>query len=161
MDFDLLLVRKWFTNRSTVGEFFFSDNMIQRAAYILEDEARPNDVKIPHYTCIPAGDYMLKLSMSNRFKRVLPLIYNVSMGEVDGVKMWNYIQHGKHVWTGVRMHKGNSDADTDACQLPGLTRTLDHVWNSENAFDPMFDKIFSLIGTNGVLRYRIIHDQQP
>ncbi len=159
MDYDLLLIRKWFTNRSTVGEFFFSEDLSTRACYILEDEARPADVKIPHFTCIPPGDYMIRLTMSNRFKRVMPLIYNVAYEDIEGVKNWNIIRHGKVIYTGVRMHIGNIDANTDACQLPGLTRTRDRVFNSEDAFNPIYNKMYDKIGTNGILKYRIIHDQ--
>lgn len=171
-DIDLLLIRKWFTLRSTIGELFFIDDYLTqynaetnqvfapRFCYILEDVARPSDVKIPKETCIPPGDYSVRCTMSPRFKRVLPLIYNVAFEDIDGVKNWNIIRHGKHIWTGVRIHKGNVDADTDACQLPGLSKSKDRVSNSEDAFDPLFEKIFNKIGTNGTMRYRIIHQQE-
>lgn len=52
-------------------------------------------------TAVPAGTYDLILSRSPRFARVLPALV-----DVPGM-------------TGVRIHRGNSVADTKGCILPG------------------------------------------
>lgn len=151
---DILLIRKWFTDRSSIGELFLFDQVIaaQKAeCFMLEDVARATGVKIAHITAIPADDYFVRITHSQRFNRLLPLIYN----EAD-----LSIKHGKAIFTGVRMHAGNEDKDTDACQLTGTTKSKDFVGESVKAFDALFKKLFDKIGTTGVLNYRIINLQQ-
>jgi len=59
-------------------------------------------VKLAGRTAIPAGRYRVDITYSNRFKRQLPLL----MG-VPG-------------FAGIRIHPGNTHADTEGCLLPGL-----------------------------------------
>lgn len=98
----ILLKRESYTKGYTHGKLFID------GAYFcdtLEDEDRfleKNGVKIPSQTCIPRGTYKLELTFSNRFKTILPEILNVPY------------------FTGVRMHAGNTKADTDGCILLGI-----------------------------------------
>jgi hypothetical protein len=133
-DFDIEIVRKWFTNRSTIGELFgwdVFDNRVKQMCYTLEDEARPSGVKIPAFTCIPEGKYKVKITYSNRFKRDLPIIYTHE--EYNGEQL--VLVDGKHIWRGVRFHPGNTDADTEGCILPGTSKDKDRVDSSRIAFD--------------------------
>jgi hypothetical protein len=133
-DFDIEIVRKWFTNRSTIGELFgwdVFDNRVKQMCYTLEDEARPAGVKIPAFTCIPEGKYKVKITYSNRFKRDLPIIYTHE--EYNGEQL--VLVDGKHIWRGVRFHPGNTDADTEGCILPGTSKDKDRVDSSRIAFD--------------------------
>lgn len=57
--------------------------------------------KIKGETCIPFGIYEVKLTFSNRFKRILPELLNVPS------------------FTGIRIHSGNTQADTEGCILVG------------------------------------------
>lgn len=124
---DLVLIRKWFTQKSTIGELYFTDDSgaLHFITHILEDEARPDGVKIKGYSCIPAGSYKLQMTMSNRFGKVLPLIYNDD-------KTLNVVSGGVK-WEGIRIHAGNTDADTEGCLLTGQ-KGKDIVLNSRDAF---------------------------
>ena len=57
---------------------------------------------------IPAGVYRVTLSYSRRLKQLLPEIL-----EVPG-------------FTGIRMHAGNTSADTKGCPLVGMYQASDH-----------------------------------
>lgn len=157
---DIQLIRRWFTERTSIGELFYPPES-GRNCYILEDVARAPDVKIQNVTCIPSGDYWLKITESKRFGRLLPLIFNEEYYKhpVTGVEYYDLIRFAAVIFTGVRMHPGNVDTDTDACQLPGRVRITNRVAESKLAFDPLFDKMFAQIGTAGKLNYRITHNQ--
>lgn len=89
--------------------------------YTLEDQVR--ETKIYGETAIPAGTYKVIISFSNHFKRDLPLLVGVP----------NY--------EGVRIHPGNTAADTEGCLLVGMTRGVGSVGSSRIAFDALFAKI--------------------
>ena len=88
----------------------------------LEDTVRPAGVKIASKTAIPAGTYKVKKTMSPRFKKILPEILNVPN------------------FSGVRIHSGNTAADTDGCLLLGLNRAKGQVLCSKNAMAFFMDR---------------------
>ena len=91
--------------------------------YTLEDVVRPAGEKVYGQTAIPAGRYRIQLTMSNRFKTVLPLLENVANFE------------------GVRIHPGNTAADTDGCILVGQSKTSNSIGGSRAAFDRLFARL--------------------
>ena len=112
------LVRKEYTDKSTIGSLYFDDVF---ECYILEDCVRM--FKIPGKTAIPAGIYKVIISFSNRFQCDMPLIVDVPN------------------FTGIRIHWGNSDKDTEGCPLTGQTKKKDFVGNSRLAYLHMFAKM--------------------
>ena len=106
----LSLTRDRFSTEFTLGEIFIDGKHI---AYTCEDKVR--DKKIAGQTAIPTGEYKIILTWSNRFQKVLPLLVNVPNFE------------------GVRIHSGNTAADTEGCVLVGLTRSHQGVGESRNA----------------------------
>lgn len=79
--------------------------------------------KIPGKTAIPAGSYRVEVTMSARFKRMLPILIAVPGFE------------------GVRIHPGNTAADTEGCLLPGRIRLGKSVGQSVLAFNDVFARI--------------------
>ncbi len=121
--------------------------------YVGEDCVRPTGVKIPKETAIWEGDYWLTITYSNRFKMDLPLIYNDfdTLAVISGNKRFD----------GVRQHNGNTEADTEACQLMGLGRSDSGVWRSNDAMSLYLPFIKKLVADNGgKIPYKVIN-QQP
>ena len=106
------------TDKSTIGELLI-DGVFE--CYTLEDVERP--VKIKAETAIPKGTYRVIINMSNRFKRLMPLLLNVPNFE------------------GVRMHAGNTNHDTEGCILVGRTRSKDFIGQSRKAYEKLFKKM--------------------
>lgn len=115
---ELKLRRTIKTDNSTIGELFVDGKF---ECYTLEDKER--EVKIPKETAIPKGKYSISITVSNRFKRELPLLANVPNFE------------------GVRIHPGNTNHDTEGCILVGRTKGVDFIGNSRIAFDALFAKL--------------------
>ena len=80
----------------------------------LEDRCRDLDreEKVMHETAIPAGTYEVIVNVSAKFKRKLPLLLNVPH------------------FSGIRIHRGNTDEDTSGCILVGENKQPWRVINS-------------------------------
>ena len=96
------ILRKEFFPDTTIGETYVDG---KRLGYCLEDavrevQGRPvAEWKIKGATAIPTGTYQVSLTMSNRFKRIMPQVHDVPGFE------------------GVRIHGGNTHKDTEGCPL--------------------------------------------
>jgi len=110
--------RLYKTKLSTIGELSINGVF---ECYTLEDVERK--VKVASETAIPAGKYNVIINMSNRIKKLLPLLQ-----DVPG-------------FTGVRIHSGNSNHDTEGCILVGTTKGKDYIGNSRIAFNRLFKKM--------------------
>ena len=115
----LVLQRKVVSEVSTIGELSIDGKF---ECYTLEDVVRTGP-KVPGKTAIPAGDYKVIIDKSTRFKRDMPHVL-----DVPG-------------FDGVRIHSGNTDADTEGCPLLGRTKGKDFVGESKLAFDAFIPKL--------------------
>lgn len=79
--------------------------------------------KVKGETAIPAGRYAVTLTHSERFKRTLPLL-----GGVPG-------------FSGIRIHPGNTAADTEGCILPGKRVGPATVIESRKVFLELYMRI--------------------
>lgn len=104
--------RKIFTDKSTIGEMFINGKFF---CYTLEDKVR--EVKIQGETAIPKGTYDTIIDMSTRFKKLMPHILNVPN------------------FSGIRIHAGNTNKDTEGCILLGSHYTTDFVSNSVSTYN--------------------------
>lgn len=127
---EILIERTTRTSNSTIGVCMVNGIF---ECYTLEDMDRglrqdmPLDEikakKVYAKTAIPAGRYEIVITYSSRFKKPLPLLLNVPGYE------------------GIRIHPGNTAANTEGCILPGTEHKEDMVLNSRAAFSQLFQKI--------------------
>ena len=114
----LLLNREPSNGVCTLGRLYV-DGVFE--CYTLEDIVRAE--KIPHQTAIPGGSYEVIVNHSNRFGVDMPLLLNVPG------------------FDGIRIHPGNTAADTDGCILVGAILGANSVGDSRRAFNRLFAKI--------------------
>lgn len=137
----LTLFRNSLTNESALGTLSIKEgNEEEFLCYTLEDRVRevPHESvknwKVPGQTAIPRGRYRVLKTMSHRFKR-----YTLHIMDVPG-------------FAGIRIHAGNTAADTEGCVLVGMgmadrssngsqaiTRSRDAVAMLEARLFPLLD----------------------
>lgn len=100
----LVLIRESVSGKAVQGRLFLNDTFI---AYTLENADK----------VIPEGVYNIENSVSPKFKRELPLIYNKDVPAKRGV----------------RIHVGNSWKESSACVLVGMGRDTKKLTISESA----------------------------
>lgn len=107
--------------KSTIGKMFI--NGVEEC-YTLEDVVRKDGPKVDGQTAIPTGTYEVIIDDSTRFQRPMPHILRVPN------------------FTGVRIHSGNTDADTEGCILLGTAmESEDFISGSKDAFNGFFPKL--------------------
>lgn len=116
------VVRRVYTARSTIGDLLI-DGKFQ--CHTLEDTVRQPGIKEYGRTAIGSGVYDLTLTFSPKFSpkydgKPIPLLNNVPNFE------------------GIRIHWGNTDADTDGCILLGKTEDVDFIGQSREAFNEFY-----------------------
>ena len=114
----LRVIREPSQHNATMGSLYV-DGVWQ--CWTLEDAIR--DQKIAGETCIPPGTYRVDIAPSSRFHRLLPILC-----DVPG-------------FSGVRIHAGNTIADTAGCLLVGRTRSSGQVGESRLAFEALFPRL--------------------
>ena len=112
-----------------IGDAYFCDT--------LEDTVRDTnksgkfdngEQKIKGKTAIPYGTYEIKYTYSPRFKKYTPQLMNVPSFE------------------GIRVHAGNTSADTEGCLILGENKQVGKVLNSRatiNKFYPIIKEACS------------------
>lgn len=104
----------------TIGKFYIND---QYWCDTIEDKDRGltnsmslseiKEAKVYSKTAIPTGRYEVIWSHSNAFNRQLPLLLNVPG------------------FSGIRIHSGNTSADTAGCLILGENKVVGKVINSK------------------------------
>ena len=141
---ELLLERKWKRDGYTIGTLSIDGKRLGDGKHYcctLEDTDRGLDSKMslnkimfmkqPHVTAIPTGRYQVTTTYSPRFGRNLPLL-----NDVPG-------------YSGVRIHPGNTAADTDGCILVGENTAKGRVNKSQYWFTLVMMEITRTIDKGG------------
>lgn len=91
----------------------------------LEDKVRDlnSEKKVYGETAIPAGKYKVVMSMSSKFKRVMPYLENVPQ------------------FTSIMIHPGNTPKDTLGCILVGENKKKGQLINSRKYSDELNKRI--------------------
>lgn len=115
----ILITRNWRKADYTIGKLYVNGKQLCNT---LEDTDRRlfqgqpiADIaakKVKGQTAIPTGTYRLQVSESPRFKREL-----IEVLDVPG-------------FSGIRIHRGNTTADTEGCILPGVNNAVGRVSDS-------------------------------
>jgi hypothetical protein len=115
-----------FTDNSSIGKLTIDGQFF---CFTLEDKNREipgapvSEWKVAGKTAIPVGTYKLVIDWSVRFKR-----WMFHLLDVPG-------------FGGIRIHSGNTDADTEGCILVGTNRATDEVLNSRVALAMLWAKL--------------------
>jgi len=122
----LLIERFLLSDRSSIGDMIVNpqDN-VKHFCYTLEDRDRLSEgqEKVYGETAIPCGTYLVTLTYSKHFNKVLPLLHDVPGFE------------------GVRIHSGNKPEDTEGCILLGEHYAEDWISNSRSAFARLYNML--------------------
>jgi hypothetical protein len=116
---DFILQRVQQDDDVTIGELRIGGHYI---CWVCEDPVReiPGEPvetwKVKGATAIPVGRYRIERTFSNRFQVTMPQLM-----DVPG-------------FAGIRIHPGNTAADTEGCLLPGMERRPKGVGSSQLAY---------------------------
>lgn len=132
---ELLIKRIAFKELYTIGKLYIDGVYF---CDTLEDKNRdnnhdgdlndPGESKVINETCIPFGTYKVVINMSNRFKRLMPLIMNVPG------------------FDGIRIHNGVNQNNTSGCILVGKNKIIGAITDSKEIFEKLFNILNSYKG---------------
>lgn len=125
----LKLIRTWFADTYTIGKLYidgvyFCDTLEDKNRDVDKNGIFNNgEKKVYGKTCIPFGTYKVILSMSNKFKKILPLLLNVPQ------------------FDGIRIHSGNTDEDSSGCILVGINDIEGRISKSTITLNSLMTKL--------------------
>jgi hypothetical protein len=130
---ELTLKRTEFNQTNTIGQLYINNEFYcdvledkDRGLNKLQSKEQLMSLKIKHETAIPYGVYEVIISHSPRFKRALPLLLNVP------------------VFEGIRIHPGNTEADSSGCLLVG-NKVGSKIINSKSTFNKLYKLLLATL----------------
>jgi len=124
----LTLKRIAFRDTYTIGKLYidgkwFCDTIEDRdrGLYDSMDDDEIKARKVYGETAIPYGEYMIKITYSPKYKKMMPLIENVKG------------------FSGIRIHSGNTAKDSLGCILVGKNKKVGMVLDSRATYNMLFN----------------------
>ena len=121
------LVRIAFRDTYTIGKLYVDDTYF---CDVLEDKDRGLDSsmseseilekKVKGQTAIPTGHYVINITYSPKYKRMMPLLLDVKG------------------FSGIRIHSGNTSKDTEGCLIVGKNKKVGMVLESRDTYKRLF-----------------------
>lgn len=115
----LRLERRYKGSKYTIGKLFINDEYfcdtiedIDRGLKSSMSVEYIKKKKVYAETAIPTGTYKIEMTYSNKFKRILPLLVDVKG------------------FSGIRIHRGNTEKDSSGCIVIGENKVKGRVINS-------------------------------
>ena len=104
-----------------IDDVYFCDTIEDTVRYLNKNGKFDNGQKKVHSkTAIPYGTYEIKWTYSPRFKKYTPQLMNVPSFE------------------GIRIHAGNTSADTEGCLILGKNKQVGKVLNSRDTINKFY-----------------------
>ena len=121
------LVRIAFKSTYTIGKLYvdgkyFSDVLedVDRGLDSSMSESEILKKKVKGQTAIPTGHYVINITYSPKYKRMMPLLLDVKG------------------FSGIRIHSGNSSKDTEGCLIVGKNKKVGMVLESRDTYQRLF-----------------------
>lgn len=115
----LRLERRYKGSKYTIGKLYINDEYfcdtiedIDRGLKSSMSVEYIKKKKVYAETAIPTGTYKIEMTYSNKFKRILPLLVDVKG------------------FSGIRIHRGNTEKDSSGCIVIGENKVKGRVINS-------------------------------
>lgn len=129
---EIKLKRIYFSPTYTIGKLYINgiyktDTIedVNRDLNFDGDLSDLNEKKVMHKTAIPFGTYKVAVTMSARFKRLLPILFNVPNFE------------------GIRIHNGVDETSSSGCIIVGENKEKGKVTNSRYWMNYLTDEIIA------------------
>ena len=106
------------------GEYFC--DTIEDVDRGLKDEMTEEEVKklkVKGETAIPTGIYPVYITWSPKYKKPMPLVDNVKG------------------FSGIRIHSGNTEKDTEGCLIVGKNKVVGKVLESRKTFNALYKRL--------------------
>lgn len=121
------LVRIAFKDTYTIGKLYvdgkyFSD-VIEDKDRGLDSSMTESEIlkkKVKGQTAIPTGHYVINITYSPKYKRMMPLLLDVKG------------------FSGIRIHSGNTAKDTEGCLIVGKNKKVGMVLESRDTYKRLF-----------------------
>ena len=121
------LVRIAFKDTYTIGKLYvdgkyFSD-VIEDKDRGLDSSMTESEIlkkKVKGETAIPTGHYVINITYSPKYKRMMPLLLDVKG------------------FSGIRIHSGNTAKDTEGCLIVGKNKKVGMVLESRDTYKRLF-----------------------
>ena len=141
----LVLFRRWREGDATIGtlfvdgrlECFTLEDVVRTVGPAVPDAEEIGRVKVAGATAIPAGRYRVSMVDSPHFGRV-PTLH-----DVPGFSL-------------IRIHAGNTAADTRGCILVGRRRVAAAIVESRAALEALVAKVEAAVAGGGAVSIEIL-----